>query len=252
VTESEIEELIALISQGNKSIDREIAGFISTLQLLMQRNILRELSDIGDRRSIREAGILRLLGGLESLALTDNVIEHIQTIEDIFDVQSAISNRAYRLANKKSAPMDLSRKTEINLAVFVSSRKQNVEIMARAYANEVRQGLADSIISGNPISDFELASVPAERIFSTLNNDLKTASAVYQRIVALEQGRLAKNKSVLYAGPKDARNRPFCAERVNKIYPLQVVYTWDNGQGLPADLYCGGFGCRHVLVPVGK
>jgi hypothetical protein len=117
----------------------------------------------------------------------------------------------------------------------------------------VRQALADSIITGDPVSDFNLSEVSAERIFKTLDTDLKTATATYSRIISLEQARQSPGeKLVLYFGPKDDKNRPFCAERVGNVYPMEEVYTWDNGQGLPAHLYCGGYNCRHMLLPVGK
>ena len=208
----------------------------------MQSKMLQELSALPSDRNLRRAEVLRLLGGLESIIMDDeDIIGHIESLQDIFDLQSRLSE-AYipGLADKEP-----SRNQQSRLAVFVNSRQQNVSVMARAYANEVRQGLADSIISQTPIGDFELTEVRAPRIFSALEGDLKTATASYSRIESLALG----SKYVLYAGPRDARNRPFCAERVNNIYPVEVVYTWDNGQGIPAYLYCGGYGCRHQLVP---
>ena len=243
MTEDELEEILLLVQRGNRRIDREVEGFVSTLRLLMQRKILEELSSLPSDRTIRQSRVIRLLGGLESLVLTDDVLEHIQSLEDIFDLQYSLMEQWYSAANDDEEMAD---KRLPNFGVFVNSREQNVTIMARAYANEVRQGLADSVITGERISDFELADVPATRIFKALDTDLKTATATYSRMVAMNQGR----RFVLYAGPRDARNRPFCAERVNKIFPIEVVYTWDNGQGLPANLYCGGYGCRHVLIPV--
>ena len=171
----------------------------------------------------------------------EDIIDHIESLQDIFDLQSSLAEEYVPTLSEEEP----SRADESRLAVFVNSRQQNVAIMARAYANEVRQGLADSIISQTPISDFELTDVKAPRIFATLEGDLKTAVASHSRLKTLGLG----SKYVLYAGPRDARNRPFCAERVNNIYPVEVVYTWDNGQGIPAYLYCGGYGCRHQLVP---
>jgi hypothetical protein len=245
VKDDELEELLLLVQRGNRRIDREVEGFVSTLRLLMQRKILEELSSLPSDRTIRQSRVIRLLGGLESLVLTEDVMEHIQSLEDIFDLQYSLMEQYYALANDDKEMAD---RRLPNLGVFTNSREQNVTIMARAYANEVRQGLADSVITGERISDFELADVPATRIFKALDTDLKTATATYSRMVAMNQGL----RFVLYAGPRDARNRPFCAERVNKIFPIEVVYTWDNGQGIPANLYCGGYGCRHVLIPVAK
>lgn len=240
---SEIERISRLIERNNGTIDRSIVSYVQTLRRLMQSKILQELSALPKDRNLRRAEVLRLLGGLESIIMEDeDIFAHIEGLQDIFDLQSRLAE-AYIPGLAEDGRR--SRAQESRLAVFVNSRQQNVAVMARAYANEVRQGLADSIISQTPISDFELTEVRAPRIFSALENDLKTATASYSRLESLALG----SKYVLYAGPRDARNRPFCAERVNNIYPVEVVYTWDNGQGIPAYLYCGGYGCRHQLVP---
>lgn len=241
MTEEEIAAISRLIERNNRTVDRSIASYVQSLRRLMQAKILEELSSLPKRRELRRAEVLRLLGGFESIIMDDeDVVGQIENLQDIFDLQSRLSESFIPVDQKEKSRADKAR-----LAVFVNSRTQNVAVMARAYANEVRQGLADSIISETPISDFDLTEVVAPRIFSTLESDIKTATASYSRLESLA----LNPKYVLYAGPKDARNRPFCAERVNNIYPTEVVYTWDNGQGIPAYLYCGGYGCRHVLVP---
>lgn len=248
MTEEELAAITRIIERNNRTVDRSIVSYVGTLRLLMQSKLLRELSTLPKDRNLRRSEVLRLLGGLESIIMEDEEIdEHINGLQDILDLQFQLSQAAYRIADEDyEEDAAISRRDQTRLAVFVNARQQNVSVMARAYANEVRQALADSIISNVEISDFDLTEVEAPRIFSALENDLKTATASYGRIESLAIGA----KYVLYAGPRDARNRPFCAERVNKIYPVEVVYTWDNGQGIPAYLYCGGYGCRHQLIPV--
>lgn len=241
-----VDEVNQRVSRDVRTIDREVDGFVSTLVSLMQRKILRELSLLPNRE-LRKREALRLLGGMESLILEDEeIFAHIESIQDIFDLQASMMEDLYVFANDGEAPPKSGKVPQSALAVFVNSRRQNIEIMSRAYANEVRQRLADSIISEEPITDFDVTEAPVGRIVGALSNDLKTASSTYSRMIALEQG----GRFVLYAGPRDGRNRPFCAERVNNIYPMEAVYTWDNGQGIPAHLYCGGWGCRHVLIPI--
>lgn len=243
----EIERVSRLIERNNLTIDRSITSYVQTLRRLMQAKMLQELSALPKDRSLRRTEVLRLLGGLESIIMEDeDITDHIESLQEIFDLQTRLSQTLYD--EEEFPPVEGSRAQESRMAVFVNSREQNVSIMARAYANEVRQGLADSIISQTPISDFDLTDIKAQRIFSTLESDLKTATASYSRLETLALG----SKYVLYAGPRDARNRPFCAERVNNIYPVEVVYTWDNGQGIPAYLYCGGYGCRHQLIPTNR
>ena len=51
----------------------------------------------------------------------------------------------------------------------------------------------------------------------------------------------------VYVGPRDAKNRPFCQAWVGKA--VTDPSRLDNGQGLPADDYCGGYNCRHSWAP---
>ena len=52
----------------------------------------------------------------------------------------------------------------------------------------------------------------------------------------------------LYVGPRDGKNRPFCATWVGKA--VLDPSTMSNGQGLPVDDYCGGYNCRHSWAPI--
>lgn len=63
----------------------------------------------------------------------------------------------------------------------------------------------------------------------------------------MESLEVAKFK---YAGQSDSLNRPFCDERVGKIFEMKDVEKWDNGQGLPAKTYLGGYNCRHRFQPI--
>jgi hypothetical protein len=55
----------------------------------------------------------------------------------------------------------------------------------------------------------------------------------------------------LYAGPKDQKNRTFCASRVNSEFNLDQIskFPEDNGSGLnPFYVAPGGWNCRHKLI----
>lgn len=42
--------------------------------------------------------------------------------------------------------------------------------------------------------------------------------------------------------------RPFCRERVGKVYSTEEIRAMDNGQGLAVEYFCGGWNCRHRWV----
>lgn len=54
----------------------------------------------------------------------------------------------------------------------------------------------------------------------------------------------------VYVGPDDRITRPFCEVMVGKAIPDRLVDQLRNAQNLPFRRFCGGFNCRHTLVPV--
>lgn len=56
----------------------------------------------------------------------------------------------------------------------------------------------------------------------------------------------------LYSGPIDDRCRPFCMQRVGKVYSRANIDRMDNGQLANTFLTRGGYNCRHQWRPVRK
>lgn len=90
-----------------------------------------------------------------------------------------------------------------------------------------------------------------ERHFNTNAFDLyqridRTINFIYAERLGLT--------NAIYSGTLEADSRPFCIERVNKIYSLSQIQSWKklDFQGKPKVGYepvfdCGGFNCRHHL-----
>jgi hypothetical protein len=76
-----------------------------------------------------------------------------------------------------------------------------------------------------------------------------TASVFTRQVESLKTDR---DDVFLYVGPLDRKTRPFCYERVGKVYTRDEIDAWDNGQLPNPFLTCGGFSCRHVLQAVSK
>ena len=53
-----------------------------------------------------------------------------------------------------------------------------------------------------------------------------------------------------YRGPDDALERPFCDTMNNHAFTISQLKKADNAQGLPVRTSCGGYRCRHKLIPV--
>lgn len=65
-----------------------------------------------------------------------------------------------------------------------------------------------------------------------------------------EDPNVPTGRYFVYIGPEDRITRPFCDVLVGKAIPDQLVDSLRNAQNLPFRRFCGGFNCRHTLVPV--
>ncbi|MGH1438269.1 MAG: hypothetical protein ACRBG0_27800 [Lewinella sp.] len=88
-----------------------------------------------------------------------------------------------------------------------------------------------------------------ESAFKSINGQARTIATTTVQGYDNELTTVTANDLGLYwfqyAGAKDSLNREFCADRVRNYYNDDQAKKWNNGQGLPADIYLGGYNCRH-------
>lgn len=110
--------------------------------------------------------------------------------------------------------------------------------------------------------DFVLASAAAvQRAVENVIRETDTAMSMFDRLAFAAAGARAPGaRRWAYDGPRDSRNRPFCAavldakqtyddagvEALNR-HPLLHRYVPPNVKTL-----CGGFGCRHVFISLSR
>jgi len=83
-----------------------------------------------------------------------------------------------------------------------------------------------------------------------LRAEAETAAAVLRRVAATSSATGRDHETFLYSGPIDGRLRPFCLERVGRVFSRKAIDAMDNGQLPNAYLTCGGHQCRHTWLPV--
>lgn len=83
-----------------------------------------------------------------------------------------------------------------------------------------------------------------ERHYGTVQNTIRLGIA---RQGAIEQA-LANGVSYFRYSGASMGARPFCQERIGKVYSIEEIRTMDNLQGLPVEFFCGGWNCRHRWV----
>lgn len=77
---------------------------------------------------------------------------------------------------------------------------------------------------------------------------INTAENASNQAVTIRKNIEAGVKYFKYAGPP--ADREFCANLLDKVFPIEEIEKMDNGQGLPVLYYKGGYNCRHRWVPV--
>ena len=79
-----------------------------------------------------------------------------------------------------------------------------------------------------------------------------TAVSSYSRQVEQLQTSGEPDELFLYTGPADDAMRPFCKERVGKVFSRSEIEEMDNGQIPNVFLTGGGYNCRHQFKLVSR
>ncbi len=79
-----------------------------------------------------------------------------------------------------------------------------------------------------------------------------TALSEFSRIAVVSTTPGRPEDAFLYEGPIDGLTRPFCLERVGKVYSRAAIDAMDNGQLDNTLITAGGYNCRHTWVPVAE
>lgn len=165
-------------------------------------------------------------------------------------LQDAV-REAQPLLNRFSSGYDqaafarIAARTSADVATVANSAEATI-------VREVRSAFARS--GGPSTADLMRALRPIEQRTRaqafTISN---TAAAAYDRAARFHDAAAAGVERFRYAGPP--ADRLFCLLRLKEAkqgmtFTLDQIRQMTNGQGLPVELYCGGFNCRHQWLPV--
>lgn len=113
--------------------------------------------------------------------------------------------------------------------------------------------LAQGIYSMRPLPDLlqdlsdaiDTEETKARTLYDTL-------ASIFTRQVEVMKSSGADDEPFAYVGPLDSKTRPFCIERVGRVYTRTEIDAMDNGQLPNVFLTGGGYNCRHVWQAVSK
>lgn len=182
--------------------------------------------------ALNAAGYTRLVTAATSSGL-DTLLAQVQRLRGAANlVAFSTSDFTRILALKELAKMDLL--------------GQGDE-MAHAIWRTFAQGL----YSQRPVTDL------LDDLSEAMDTELTQAGTLYDTTVNVFARQVEAMKSqpddvFAYMGPADAKTRPFCVERVGKVFTQDEINAMDNGQLPNCFLTGGGYNCRHQWIAVSK
>jgi hypothetical protein len=236
-------------TQRSNLKEERVEALIVSIESFLRRNLSRILEDLrADKLSAKEAA--KALGGLETAIEESGLEKYFVKVKELFAIEFQAVREEFRETTGKAAL--LGKFTRQNLEALVDDRITLAASYVSDYIGDVRAAVLDSVIGGVKVKPSDILDTAEGRTLSALKTELNTSLMAYQRITHLEKAKKGGITKFLYVGPDDKITRPFCQERVDKIFTIEEIEKWDNEQGLPASIYCGGYNCRHHLRPISE
>jgi hypothetical protein len=218
--ERELRGLLLRAEQGSRTATAVAA------RALKLRKELRDMLELAGYDDLAGAATVRGLGRMANAVERTRVAAQVSafTVRDAARIQ----------ALKELARLDLlAQGDDVAIAVWRS----------------VVQG----IYSQRPIPDvLDDLSIALDRSFREVGTLYDTSVSNFGRQIEVLKSTGEPAERFGYFGPVDAKTRPFCMERVGKVYTRAQIEDMDNGTGMPVMLTGAGWNCRHQWVAVSK
>lgn len=152
---------------------------------------------------------------------------------------------------------------EVDLGDFTADVSKDIERIvsgqmddvAKAFdkaADEIAEAMRLGITTGAPLDEAiaEVARI-AEVTVRQAQAAVDTAIMGSARDIALEgakesQAAIGETIVMTLVGPSDAKTRPFCRRYLGRAVALDDLGSLDNDTDLDADIFAGGYNCRHT------
>jgi hypothetical protein len=186
------------------------------------------------QNALREAGYPQLSESATQQGL-DRLLEQVEKLRGAAKLaQFTTTDHARLLALKEMARLDLVGQGE-------------------AISHALWRTLSQGLFSQRPIADvlddlaeaIDVEVTEARTLYDTTVN-------VFARQVEAMKASGEPDEVFAYLGPIDAKTRPFCYERVGKVFTREQIDAWENGQLPNAFLTGGGYNCRHQPIALSK
>lgn len=226
--------LTTAISAANKPLD-ELASKL-TPELVLDPSFLEEAV----QSTIKKAALQSLRAALpEAAALAESFVSAASTAQSV--TEKILS------AERVAAETFLMAQTQ---RISIAARNQLAALTLRLGANledEIKKKLV-GVVVGHAVKKAKTA------VFTAVSGYQRgVQQAAYEPpSIDEDQGDLnvPRGRYFVYIGPDDRITRPFCGVLLGRAIPNHLVDSLRNAHNLPFRRFCGGFNCRHTLVPV--
>jgi len=169
------------------------------------------------------------------LDMNDIIMNELGGAELVFAIEEA--NAAFALSKNPNLDAAIGK---LGNQFFVNDLTEAGEkvkkIVSEAFVNELSEEQLKGMLAN------ALSNLTEAKIGALLNTTIRTTEATaYAELVS----DLPEGTTFEYVGPKDGKNRPFCAEWVGNQITLNDLKNLYNDDGEPAITARGGYNCRH-------
>jgi len=227
--------------------DAQIEAFLARLDKFLAANLRKLLEKIktGKPNSLETA---KALGALQSSLNTLGLQKQLQGIEGVYgSLLKSIDRELSQSVDRDTVLNDVDYAVTEQLIVFDTKAVAN---KVYALTDDLSSTIMRQVITGQRPDVDSLVDVLGNKTVSQIKTELNTATIAFSRAITQKKADDLGMDLFLYVGPIDKVTRPFCRPKVGKIFTREEILKWDNGQGLPANIYCGGYNCRHDLRPI--
>lgn len=228
--------------------DAEIDAFIARLFRFLDGNLSKIVAEAGKGKSAPNA--VRVLGRVDTILREVGLQDALSEIDKIYGPGLLAVRQHFARITDKEIFADSDVEVIRGLINFDASI---VGTSVNRYVDNIRSAVMKGMIAGEVPDYFDLADKFGSAVASNIKTEIVTGTAGFNRTVSQMKAKELGVDLFLYDGPDDEVTRDFCQARVGKVFTQAEIDAWgDNDNDLPANIYLGGYNCRHELVPITK
>lgn len=222
----------------------------------VNREIQRLLLQLDTKR-----GVAELAADRAALATASRVREQVvRALEEsapvVVDALEEASAKAARDVAKDVDLRAFDADATATLEDIVSGRTRDVTDVLKSGAERIAEAVDLAVTTGANLDEaIRAVASDVNTTFLRAQAAVDSAAMAAGRAVTLRAGEVAESEGdepivYQYVGPDDGKTRPFCQGLVGHALTRDAIERLDNGTDLPADMYGGGYNCRHSWAPI--